>query len=188
MAAPVIDESSLASSLAALETIYRRNVAFVWRSLARLGVPECDLPDAAHDVFIVVHRRLGEFDARSRITTWLYGIALRVASDRRRKAATRYEVFGADVDPVREAEPFQPDDRRALLARALDAMTLEQRAVFTLFELEGMTGEEVALLLEIPVATAHSRLRLARETFRRVVHRARAEEQFDLVRLREKVT
>jgi len=173
--------------LAAFETAYRTHFRFVWRSLRRLGVPERDLPDAVQEVFVVVHRKLDSFDAASRMTTWLYAIALRVASDRRRRASERHEVLG--VPPERKsdatAESSELAERRVLLEKALDAMPLEQRAVFTLFELDGMQGNEIATLLEVPVATVHSRLRLARETFRRVVARARAREAFDLVRLGE---
>jgi RNA polymerase sigma-70 factor (ECF subfamily) len=162
----------------------------VWRSLRRLGVPERDLPDAVQEVFVVVHRKLAGFDASSRITTWLYAIALRVASDRRRRASHRHEVF-ADA-PERTSHVAEDTselaDRRALLEKALDAMPLEQRAVFTLFELEGLEGGEIAELLQVPLATVHSRLRLARETFRRVVARARAREAFALVRFGEETS
>lgn len=164
------------------EAVYRRHFAFAWRSLRSLGVPERDLPDAAQDVFVVVHRKLDEFDFRCRVTTWLYGICLRVASGRRRLAPNRHERLGEEPEPplhVRDATSPELAERRALLAEALDAMPDDQRAVFTLFELEGMTGEEIAELLEVKSATVHSRLRLARETFRRVVRRARVRDAFD---------
>lgn len=173
--------------LPGFESVYRAHFRFVWRSLRHLGVPERDLPDAVQEVFVVVHRKLPEFVAASRITTWLYAIALRVASTRRRRASERQELL---VDPPERsqfapAEASELADRRALLERALDAMPLEQRAVFTLFELEGAHGDEIAALLAVPVATVHSRLRLARETFRRIVARARARETFELVRIGE---
>jgi len=66
------------------EETYRAHFAFVWRSLRRLGVAEDDAADAAQDVFIIVHRKLPEFAGRSKLTTWLYGICFRVASERRR--------------------------------------------------------------------------------------------------------
>jgi RNA polymerase sigma-70 factor (ECF subfamily) len=164
------------------EAVYRRHFAFTWRLLRSLGVPERDLADAAQDVFVVVHRKLDEFDFRCRVTTWLYGICLRVASGRRRLAPNRHETLGEEPErPLEQHEALSPElaERRALLSQALDAMPTEQRAVFCLFELEGMTGEEIAELLEVNAATVHSRLRLARETFRRVVRRARVREAFD---------
>lgn len=168
----------------AFEPVYRAHFAFVWRSLKRLGLPERDLSDASHDVFLVVHARLADFDFRHRLTTWIYAICLRVASDHRRRAASRYEVYDAECEPATSADP-ELAERRALLERCLDAMPTEQRAAFTLFELEGLTGEEVAEVLDIPVATAHSRLRLARETFRRTLRREAARERFDLARMGE---
>jgi len=185
---PAPASSAPASEPQAFEAAYRAHFAFAWRSLRRLGVPERDLADAAQEVFIVVHKKLAAFDAQSRLSTWVYAICLRVASDRRRRAATRYEVLAEGTEPLRDAkaaDACELSERRALLEDALDAMSLEQRAVFTLFELEGMTGEEIATLLEIPAPTVHSRLRLARETFRRCVARARARERFDLVRIGE---
>src|SRR5882724_509457 len=66
--------------------IYDAYFDFVWRSLRRLGVPEATLDDAAQDVFVVVHRRLPEFEARSTVKTWLFGIVLRVVATHRRTA------------------------------------------------------------------------------------------------------
>jgi RNA polymerase sigma-70 factor (ECF subfamily) len=171
----------------AFESVYREHFAMVWRVLRRFGVPESDLPDAAQDLFVVVHRKLGDFDGRCRVSTWLYAICIRVASDRRRRAPSRHESFGEEPDEARvsgpEPEPWELAERRALLRDALEAMPLEQRSVFVLFELEGMTGEEIAMVVDAPLATVHSRLRLSRETFRRVVGRARAREEFDLARM-----
>ena len=69
-----------------MEKIYAEHVAMVWRALRRLGVPETSIEDAVQDVFLVAHRRAGEFEGRSSVKTWLYGIALRVAKDHRRAA------------------------------------------------------------------------------------------------------
>ena len=151
------------------EETYRAHFAFVWRSLRRLGIAEDDAADAAQDVFIVVHRKLAEFAGRSKITTWLYGICFRVASERRR-AVPRPQLgeheaaafIGRQADPGTIAEHHQG---LALLERILDRLPDEQRAVFCLFELEGMTGEEIAEAIEIPLGTAYSRLRLARAAF-----------------------
>jgi len=177
--------------LASFELTYRQHFAFAWRALRRLGVSERDLNDAAQDVFLIVHRKLPEFDFERPITTWIYAICLRVASDRRRSAVQRHEQLSEDAEPsekaeqslAADAESQQLSERRALLEAALDEMSLEQRAVFTLFELEGRTGEEVAELLGIPAPTVHSRLRLAREIFRRSIERHRAREHFELRRM-----
>jgi RNA polymerase sigma-70 factor (ECF subfamily) len=166
-----------------LRAVYDEHFPFVWRSLRRLGVPESDVPDAAQEVFLVVHRKLGEFEGRAKLTTWLYAIVLRVAQDRRKKAFDRRRVDDEDaittledgVDPSAQVEQRQ---RLALLERLLDELPLEQRAVFTLFELDAMSGESIAELLEIPLGTVYSRLRLAREAFAKSAARHRAREGF----------
>ncbi|MEZ4298940.1 MAG: RNA polymerase sigma factor [Polyangiaceae bacterium] len=173
---------------ARFEDVYREHFRFVWRSLRRLGVPESDVSDATQDVFIVVHRRLDEFEGRSKMTTWLYGICLRVARDRKRLAHNRRRAD--DDSPLDEAADERADvaaeaERRQglrLLETLLDELSLEQRAVFTLFELDGMGGDAIAELLDIPVGTVHSRLRLAREAFERNLKRLQARDRFRLSR------
>src|SRR5262245_52100776 len=121
------------------EETYRTHFAFVWRSLRRMGIREEAAPDAAQEVFIVVHRKLPEFAGRSKVTTWLYGICFRVASERRRagpkpplaeqEAAT---FIGRPADPGAQAERHEG---LAFLERVLDRLPDEQRAAFCLFEL-----------------------------------------------------
>jgi RNA polymerase sigma-70 factor (ECF subfamily) len=131
-------------------------------------------------VFVIVHRRLGDFEERAKMTTWLFRICFHAARDRRRRARVRHEVLDQDaldgqLDESDGAEVLaERRDDLALFDEALEAMELDQRAVFTLFELEGMSGNEIAETLEIPLGTAYSRLRLAREAFRRAVIRGRA--------------
>jgi len=166
--------------------LYEEHFPLVWRSLRRLGVPESDLPDAVQDVFLVVHRRLAEFEGRSKMSTWICGICFRVASDRRK--ATRAARWASGDDPLLDAPDVRVDvaaeaERRqglALLEALLDTLPLEQRAVFTLFELEGMTGEDIAQTLEIPLGTVYSRLRLSREAFQRAAARLQARDRFPM--------
>ena len=183
-ASPAVAPSPLGVSLPAFQDIYDEHFQFVWRSLRRLGVPESDVPDAAQDVFIVVHRRLDDFEGRSKVSTWLYGICYRVAHDRRRLAHVRRHVDdeaaieervdeGADVAAAAERR-----ESIAVLELLLDEMPIEQRAVFTLFELEGLSSEAIAEALEIPLGTVYSRLRLAREQFRRSLARRDAQARF----------
>jgi RNA polymerase sigma-70 factor (ECF subfamily) len=177
--APVCYPMFMAESLT-LRSIYDEHADFVWRSLRRLGVSEADVPDATQEVFLVVHRRLAEFEGRSKITTWLYGIALRVASDRRKQAWERRRAsddasIDQAADPAHDAGlELERRQGLALLERILDDLPLEQRAVFTLFELDGLTGDAISELLEIPLGTVYSRLRLARETFAKTAARLRA--------------
>jgi RNA polymerase sigma-70 factor (ECF subfamily) len=171
------------------EELYDRHFEFVWRTLRRLGVPPSDLPDVAQDVFLVVHRRLGDFEERSKVTTWLFRIAAHSARDRRRRAHLRREVAVEDAgfdppDPSEDASvALERADDRALLTQALSLLDEEQREVFVAFELEGMTGQAIATALGIPLGTVYSRLRLGRERFRQGVVRLTARNRHARFRL-----
>jgi len=163
--------------------VYDEHFRFVWRSLRRLGVRENDIADAVQDTFLVVHRRLDEFEGRSKVTTWLYGICYRVAHDRRRLVAARTPIDDVELDEraderVDVAAEAERREGLTLLEALLDELPLEQRAVFTLFELEAMSGEAIAEALQIPLGTVYSRLRLAREQFRKALARVHARERW----------
>jgi RNA polymerase sigma-70 factor (ECF subfamily) len=177
---PATNDQTMTLGPPTLRAIYDEHVAFVWRALRRLGVRESDLPDAVQDVFLVVHRKLPEFEGRSKVSTWLFGIAMRVARDRSKLAHVRRQVgdeeavlafVDENADVAAQAERRQAAE---MLEAILDGLPLEQRAVFTLFELDGMSGDAIAELLEIPLGTVYSRLRLAREAFQRSVSRLKA--------------
>lgn len=158
-----------------LKEIYESEFRFVWRNLARLGVRESEIPDVAQEVFLVVHRRLPEFDHKCKISTWLYRICFNVASDRRRRAHLRYEIPVEDCDLERSAAAeCTQSDALALFDRFTATMELEQRAVFVLFEVEGFNGPEIAEMLDCPLPTVYSRLRLARAAFARAANRHQA--------------
>jgi RNA polymerase sigma-70 factor, ECF subfamily len=156
------------------EQIYREHYAFVWRTLRRMGVSEGDVKDAGQKVFLIAHRRLPEFEGRSSVKTWLCGIALRVAADHRRSRLSRREVL---LDPTllgesNDAGPLRQLEQREQLAEldaSLAQLPVEQRTVLVLFELEEMSGEEIAQLLGVPEGTIRSRLRLARQAFCKLV-------------------
>jgi RNA polymerase sigma-70 factor (ECF subfamily) len=160
--------------------LYETQFPFVWRTLRRLGVRDADVADAAQEVFVVVLRRLPSFEGRSEVTTWLFRIAYHVARDWRQRAHRRHEAL--DPEAVQRRVATDPnasellEQRRdlELLDRALDCLDLEQRAVFTLFELEEMTGEQIAEAIEIPLGTVYSRLRLARAAFAKAIKRYNA--------------
>ena len=139
----------------------------MWNTLRRLGVHEADLEDLAHEVFLRVHKRLDDYDAARPIRPWLSGFALRVASDHRRLVRHRVEVLGSPVEAV---DPVpSPDERihayeqRALVEAALAAIDFDRRAVLVLHDVDEIPVPVIAQELGIPVNTAYSRLRLARE-------------------------
>lgn len=182
-----VSERALPDDLAA---VYDAHADFVWRSLRRLGVPEADAPDALQEVFVVVFRKLATFEGRSAMTTWLFGICLRIAADRRRKASVRYERADGDVaaEQMGDGRPNAEEsasrtESLLVLEAALDKLDPDQRAVFVLFELEELTAAVIATMLGIPPGTVMSRLRLAREAFRREIARFQARGVFDEARV-----
>jgi RNA polymerase sigma-70 factor, ECF subfamily len=147
--------------------LFDQQVDFVWRVLRRYGVPERDLEDACQEVFLIVHRKLPEFEQRSSLRTWIYAIASRVALVSRRKAYFRREQLEAEAREVAE-DATQEDaasQNRTLsqIERALAELDAEKREAFVLYELEGMNVAEVALATGVPENTALYRLHRARE-------------------------
>ncbi|HEX5661559.1 MAG TPA: sigma-70 family RNA polymerase sigma factor [Polyangiales bacterium] len=163
------------------EALYTAQVGFVWRCLRRLGVRESDLMELTQKVFLTSFVKLPGFEGRSAITSWLFGICERVASDYRRAAPIRREDaelhrLGQEEDLVHASDAT----RRAQIAEAVLAKLPEdQRLVFVLFEIEELSGDQIAEMLALPLGTVRSRLRLARDAFQREVKRltlARARE------------
>lgn len=154
-----------------LPEIYEAHFGTVWNTLKRLGVWERDLEDAAHDVFIVVHRRLGDYDASRPVKPWLAGIAARVASEFRRRAQHRREVVSDTVDEtapdLTPAADVALDDkrRRDLVLRGLERLDFDRRTVLVLHDIEGHSMPEIARALEENVNTLYARLRTARADF-----------------------
>jgi RNA polymerase sigma-70 factor (ECF subfamily) len=168
-----LGDASLAPPSFEFRQVYDAHFRFAWRALRRLGVREADLMDMTQNVFVVVHRKLSGFEGRSDLTTWLFGICRRVAIDYRRSARIRREVpaDSRQIASLSGPEPASdvPDKAHlASLAEALlDRLPEKLRVVFVLFELDEMSGDDIAALLDIPVGTVRSRLRLAREVFQR---------------------
>lgn len=166
-----------------VDQIHDEHADFVWRSLQRLGVPDSDLEDALQEVFIVVHRKLASFDGSSRLSTWLYGICLRVASAHRNRAHVRRERPTPEIDdaPDEHGDPeatLSARQARERLERALDALTPEKRAVLVMFEIEGLPAGTIAEMLGVPVGTVYSRLSSARAAFAEAVKRMERRESF----------
>jgi RNA polymerase sigma-70 factor, ECF subfamily len=150
------------------DAVYREHLGFVWRSLRRLGVAEAEIEDAAHEVFLVVHRRLAEFAGASTLTTWLYGIARGVASNRRRgEVRRRRRHAGAPLPEVCEgpAEQVARSQASRAIERFLAGLSEDQRVVFELFEIEGLHAHEIAAALAVNINTIYTRLRAARQRF-----------------------
>ena len=153
-----------------LRAVVREHFAHVWRFLRRLGFERDVADDAAQDLFFVVLRRMDAI-APGRERAFLFGAALRIAARLRRKGAREVPVEQVsaedEVDVLAETLDQRLDDERAraLLYRLLSELDERFRHVFVMYELEGMTMQEIAEVLEIPHGTVASRLRTAREDF-----------------------
>jgi RNA polymerase sigma-70 factor (ECF subfamily) len=159
------------------QAIFAGQFQYVWGALRRLGIPPRDLEDVTHDVFLRVYRQRHQYDPARPMRPWLFAFAFRVASDYRRLARHRREV----LEPASEnadSKPTAVDElvRAEMLSTgyaALETLEIGRRAVFILYELDGCSMQETALALGIPVNTAYSRLRLAREQFQASLGRMR---------------
>jgi RNA polymerase sigma-70 factor, ECF subfamily len=163
---------------AEFKAIYESHFRLVWRALSRLGVREPDLMDLTQKVFLTAYLKLPNFEGRSLVTTWLWGICRRVASGYRRSGAIRYEIATDPVSLEVSAEQrgaavtaSSESARHILIESILSKLSEPQRVVFMLFEVDEMDGREIATLLNISLGTVRSRLRYARKLFRREVRR-----------------
>lgn len=174
VSAPAIDPPSF-------DEVYEAHVDFLWRSARALGVPVSAVDDVLQDVFVVVHRRLPEFEGRASVRTWLTRILVRVIAQHRRRFR-RKEDHAALPDEVIDSRGTGPHEEVAraqavaLLGQILDAMDEEQRTVFVLAEIEQMPVPEIAQAIEVNVNTVYSRLRLARREYERQLARVRAKD------------
>jgi RNA polymerase sigma-70 factor (ECF subfamily) len=161
------------------EQVYGAHFSFVWRSARRLGARDGALDDVVQEVFVVVHRRLADFEGGSSLPTWLFGITARVVRDQRR--STRRRDPGCEVDPDTlraqgggPAETAEKAEAVRLLHALLDELDDDRREVFVMAELEQMAMPEIAKALGINVNTGYARLRTARQEFEQALGRHRA--------------
>lgn len=164
------------AALPTLRELFDAHARYIWRALRHLGIPDADVEDVAQEVFITVHRKLPDFEGRSSIKTWIYGICLRIASDHRRRAHVRRERVVPDaaelVGELAGAAELGQVESRQLLVKLLDQLDDDKRAVFVLYESEGFTMKEVAEIVGCPLQTAYSRLYAAREQLLSAVRRS----------------
>jgi RNA polymerase sigma-70 factor (ECF subfamily) len=157
-----------------LDIVYRAHAPVVARWAAHLGGPSADVEDLVHEIFLVVRRRLPEFRGDAKVTTWLYRITERVVRDWRRKDRLRRLIRRVRRDDVEDAltvaaltpaESAEQRQARALVYAALDRLPEKYRQVLILFELEELSGEEVAAMTGLKLATVWVRLHRARQYF-----------------------
>jgi RNA polymerase sigma-70 factor (ECF subfamily) len=160
------------SSVPPFKEVYRQYFDFVWSSARRLGVEPAAMDDLVQEVFIVIHARLHTLERPDALRSWVYGVVRRTVSTHRRARRAQADAQPAappGTEAVSQAPtPLEQIERNAeleLLARLLDELDETKREVFALVELEELSVPEAAEVLEIPLNTAYSRLRAARQSF-----------------------
>jgi RNA polymerase sigma-70 factor, ECF subfamily len=172
---PLDASASFPSDARRLRRLVDREHAFVWRSIRRLGVMEGDVDDAVQKVFLVTSQRLSTFPPE-RDRSFLFATCMRVAANERRGQSRRRSAGPEPLEAlVSEApSPEKSASDRHMLDAVLEPLPIELRSVLVLFELEGMTSDEIAEMLELPTGTVASRLRRGRELATAAAKRLRA--------------
>jgi len=174
------DLASAPTELAQRMTVLvSENADFVWRSLRRLGVADADVDDALQEVFLVVYRRIADYEDRGLLRAWLFAISRQVASHYHRgQTRTEQRHRGLIVD-VAAQDPHEIVARReavGIVSSFLQELDEPQRVVFYLSEVEGMTAPEISAATGVGLNTVYGRLRLARKRFERAVAEHMSEE------------
>ena len=170
-----------ASAAPSFQDVYRRYFDFVWSSVRRLGVEAEATDDLVQEVFIVIHGKLASMEKPEALRSFIYGVVRRtVSTHRRAKRARPVTGFTASIGPEavsHSPSPLEQTEANAelqLLRRLLEELDEPKREMFALVELEELTVPEAAEILEIPLNTAYSRLRLARQAFEAALSRHHA--------------
>jgi RNA polymerase sigma-70 factor, ECF subfamily len=154
-----------------LTHVYRAHAAEVTRWARRLLGPAGDVDDVLQEVFLVAHRRLPEWRGAAKISTWLYAITVRVVQEHRRKQRwLRWLGVGHLLPPPPPTTPLEAvESRRAseVTYQLLDTLPEAERSALILFEMEELSGEEIATITGEPAGTIWVRLHRARARFRK---------------------
>lgn len=155
--------------------IFELELPFVYNSLRRLGIRDAELPDVTQEVFATVAGVLGDYDPSRPLRPWLFGIAYRVGMRYLDVAHRRREVpseipEAADSSPGAEVM-IERGETQELARQALLKVAASRRAVLILSHFEGLSVPDIATTLNIPVNTAYSRLKRARQEFSEAARR-----------------
>jgi RNA polymerase sigma-70 factor (ECF subfamily) len=149
--------------------IFEAHADFVWRVLRRQGVHEADAEDATQEVFLVVHRKLDDYEDRGALRAWLFTICRQVASHHHRSTGRRERkeraLFAAAMEPPDVHANARRAEAAAVVRSFLDTLDEPHATVFYLCEIEGMTAPEVSSALSVNLNTIYGRLRAARREF-----------------------
>jgi RNA polymerase sigma-70 factor (ECF subfamily) len=152
----------------AMRAIYRAHVDMVFRTASRvLGASDGDVDDVVQHTFLAAVQSAESFDGRSKLSTWLVGIATRRALDhaRARHRRGRWDKLKewVGIGPSAESTPDVRHQARTTAEKALDVLTLDQRTAFVLHEVEGHTLQEISEMTGVGISTLHARLLAGRK-------------------------
>lgn len=154
--------------------LFRAEYGYVWGTLRRLGVSERDVEDIAHEIFMRVYDKLDDYDPTRPAKPWLFAFTYRAANDYRKAARHRVEVMTEQDAPTSAPtaeQALERHDETRLVAEALESLDFDRRSVLVAFELDDIPMKAIAETTGVPLFTAYSRLRLARDDFRAAVER-----------------
>ncbi len=177
---PDLLQRARAGDQTAFGQLMRAHYEPVFRTVFGILRNEHDARDVTQEVWVKVWQELPRFRGDAKFTTWVHPIAVRKSLDHLRKRRRWFDRFlpfasaGEDAPPeaVMVAEPStettardeaEGGERREQLQRALEALPPKHRAVLTLREVQGLTYEEIAQAMELPIGTVMSRLYHARK-------------------------
>jgi RNA polymerase sigma-70 factor (ECF subfamily) len=171
-----------AAPLPSFRPVYDNYFDFVWTCARRLGVPADAIDDVVQEIFIVVHARLETIERPASLRSWLYGVVRRTVSTYHRGRHARANRESPEPSLEGSASTTQPSpldlavlsDEVKLLWRLLGELDAPKREVLVLAELEEMTMPEISEAIGVPLNTAYSRLRAARQEFNEAYLRHRA--------------
>ncbi len=162
---------------AAWRALFDANFGFVHRVARRLGTPPAELDDVCQEVFLVVFRKLDTFST-GRLTTWMYRITANVVSDKHRRRRFRATLAGLvgrqQIDrpaPQTPEASLQQREAERMVGEVLAAMKPKKREVYALYELEGLSGPEIAERVGCRIETVWARLHHARRDFARIARK-----------------
>ncbi|MDB4993636.1 MAG: polymerase sigma factor RpoE [Myxococcaceae bacterium] len=170
------DASELGVRNARFTALFRAEYGYVWGTLRRFGVNDRDAEDVAHEVFMRIYDKLEVLDPSRPARPWVFSFVYRAACDYRKLARHRLEVLEERdaASEMRSAErTLEHVDDARLVSAALECLEFERRTVLIAFEMDDVPMKTIAEATGVPLFTAYSRLRLAREDFRAAVERLR---------------
>ena len=179
--------ATLAGDSSAFGDLVVRYQDRLFNMLVRLVGCEQEARDVAQEAFLQAWQKLSSFRGNAKFTTWLYRVAFNIAISRRRKAKPALSVERlreeAGEEPadhtLQPDEPLMTQERIAMVERALSELKEEQRFIVTLREMDELSYEEIAEILDVPVGTVRSRLFRARDELRKVLSRRMADHTSD---------